>query len=41
MGEQVGVVTPNGKSFVDDFKADSDVLIGYLESQVAKIVGGR
>lgn len=41
MGEQVGVVTPNGKSFVDDFKADSDALIGYLESQVAKLVGGR
>lgn len=41
MGEKVGVVTPSGKSFVDDFKNDSDSLIAYLESQVAKIVGGR
>ena len=41
MGEQVGVVTPNGKSFVDDFKADSDVLIDYLDPLVAKILGGR
>ena len=41
MGEQVCVVTPNGKSFVDDFKTDSAALIGYLESQDAKLVGGR
>ncbi|MBD7894854.1 hypothetical protein H9564_03855 [Limosilactobacillus sp. Sa3CUN2] len=41
MGEQVGVVTPKGKSFVDDFKTDSDSLINYLEAQVAHIVGGR
>ena len=41
MGEQVGAVTPKGKSFVDDFKTDSDSLINYLEAQVAHIVGGR
>ena len=41
MGEQVGVLTPKGASFVDDFKKDSDVLIEYLENQVAKLVGGR
>lgn len=41
MGEQVGVVTPKEKNFVDDFKTDSDSLINYLEAQVAHIVGGR
>ncbi|MCI1974296.1 MAG: hypothetical protein LKJ51_00040 [Limosilactobacillus sp.] len=41
MGAQVGTIAPKGKSFVDDFKEDSDALIDYLESQVAKLVGGR
>lgn len=38
MGEKVGVVTPQNKSFIDDFKADSDALIDYLAGETARLV---
>lgn len=41
MGDEVGRIQPQSRSFIDDFKNNADSLIERLENSTAQIVGGR
>ncbi|EEW54369.1 hypothetical protein [Limosilactobacillus antri] len=41
MGKKVGEVSPQGASFVADFRENADALILRLEEETTKLVGGR
>ncbi|MEY8441138.1 hypothetical protein AALA17_00545 [Lactobacillaceae bacterium 24-114] len=41
MGDKIGEVEPNGKSFVEEFKADSDALMDHFVRETARLVNGR
>lgn len=41
MGKEEGRITPEGTSFVVDFKADADALVDRFVAAVTQIVGGR
>lgn len=41
MGQPVGTVSPQGESFISDFRQNADVLVLRLEDETSKLVGGR
>ena len=41
MGQPVGTVSPQGESFISDFRQNADALVLRLEDETSKLVGGR